>query len=189
MTSDPWAPTRSLLARAGVVLEPGLSDAEIAAAEVKFGFRFPPDLRSLLSVVLPTGPQFPAWRNLDDTGLADRWAWPFEGLAFDMMNNAYWRDAWGARPASHDAALLIARSAYDAAPKMIPIFGHRYLPDSPHAAGNPVYSIYQTDIIVYGNNLAAYFVAEFGRDPGGDRPHDVQPTHRPTTPFWSDFVE
>lgn len=57
---------------------------------------------------------------------------------------------------------------------LIPVCGHRYLPAEPCSAGNPVLSVYQMDIIVYGRDLAAYFAAEAtGRSESlvaGDRP-------------------
>jgi hypothetical protein len=37
----------------GIRFEPGLTDAEVLAAEEKYGFRFPPDLRIFLQVALP----------------------------------------------------------------------------------------------------------------------------------------
>jgi hypothetical protein len=40
--------------------------------------------------------------------------------------------------------------------KLIPIFVHRMMPDDPHLAGNPVFSVHQTDIIHYGFALADY---------------------------------
>lgn len=45
---------------------------------------------------------------------------------------------------------------------MIPIYGHRYLPAGRGTHGHPVLSIYQTDIIVYGTDLADYINNDFG---------------------------
>jgi len=46
------------------------------------------------------------------------------------------------------------------APKLIPIFGHRYLPATPSQAGNPIFSVYQSDVIHYGADLADYLDRE-----------------------------
>ncbi len=63
---------------------------------------------------------------------------------------------------------------------MIPVFSHRYLPDDPNEAGNPVFSVYQTDIIYYGADLLDYFENEFAQP---------RPAWRTITPrlirFWS----
>lgn len=57
-------------------------------------------------------------------------------------------------------ALRIASDAVRGAPVLIPVHGHRYLPAEPCEGGNPVFSIYQWDIIVYGRDLESYFEAE-----------------------------
>jgi hypothetical protein len=43
----------------------------------------------------------------------------------------------------------------------VPVFSHRYMPASACAAGNPVFSVMQTDIVSYGNTLTDYFIREF----------------------------
>src|SRR5207245_1362409 len=48
--------------------------------------------------------------------------------------------------------------------ELIPVCSQRYLPDDPPLAGNPVFSIYQTDIIIYGRNLWDYFRHEFDKE-------------------------
>jgi len=68
------------------------------------------------------------------------------------------------------------------APKLIPLISHRYLPAEPCEAGNPVFSIYQSDIIYYGANLTEYFERELvdgNRSLTGDIKH---------IRFWSEFV-
>lgn len=69
---------------------------------------------------------------------------------------------WGERPADIDAAKAVASAAVRAAPVMVPICGYRYLPAEPLEAGNPVFSIHQTDVIYYGHDLASYVEAEWG---------------------------
>lgn len=148
-------------------LEPGLKETEFAAIQRDFGVVFPPDLRQVLAAALPTGPRWPNWREAarDPRGAAaanvrDCLAWPHDGMIFDIKNNAFWDPEWGQRPSSLDAAIEIASRAVRAAPMLIPVYGHRYIPAEPCTAGNPVLSVYQMDIIVYGRDLAAYLVAE-----------------------------
>jgi hypothetical protein len=62
---------------------------------------------------------------------------------------------------------------------MIPVYSHRYLPAEPCEAGNPVFSIYQTDIIHYGYDLADYFAREFRVDAA------VAPERYIWTPPWA----
>lgn len=81
-------------------------------------------------------------------------------MCFDVEHNAFWDPEWGDRPSSLADALRIAEEAVRAAPRLIPVYGHRYLPQEPCIAGNPVFSVYQMDIIVYGSDLYYYFLAE-----------------------------
>jgi len=66
---------------------------------------------------------------------------------------------------------------------MIPVCSHRYLPAGRGTYGHPVLSIYQTDIIIYGTDLADYINQELGR-------HSISAdwTPPPMVPFWSDFL-
>jgi hypothetical protein len=142
-------------------LDAGLTDAEIRATQHRFGFIFPPDLRALLQFVLPIGKEFPDWRDGTEDQLRRRMDWPFEGIRFDVESNNYWLPAWGARPDEEDERLELMRRLVERAPRLIPICSHRYMPSDPPLAGNPVFSVYQTDIVYYGNDLADYFRREF----------------------------
>ena len=64
---------------------------------------------------------------------------------------------------------------------MIPIFVHRAIPNDPVVAGNPVFSVYQTDIILYGANLTEYLGNEF------EHRYHISPAR--TIRFWSHFVD
>ncbi len=58
--------------------------------------------------------------------------------------------------------IALAERHLRSCPTLIPIYSHRYIPEQPHTAGNPVFSVYQTDIIYYGSDLISYLVHEFG---------------------------
>jgi hypothetical protein len=149
-----------------VQFAPGLSDEEVGEVEMRFSFRFPPDLRFLLQHILPVsqgppGRSWVNWREEPEDAIRTRLDWPAEGICFDIEHNGFWMDEWGPRPANLEEAFLIARQEVEQAPTLIPIYAHRYLPDDPSLAGNPVFSVWQTDIIHYGFDLASYFAAEF----------------------------
>jgi hypothetical protein len=63
-----------LLETRGVVFAPGLSVAELSAAEERVGCRFPHDLCWFLRTALPTRGSWPNWRDLDSPFIADRLA-------------------------------------------------------------------------------------------------------------------
>ena len=181
--SHAWQDIVESLEERGLDFEAGLSDQEIAEVERRYGFSFPLDLRSLLQTALPASARFPNWRSDPTSDLEQRLAWPAEGIAFDVENNQFWLTAWGPRPSDLAEALALARAKVAEAPTLIPVYSHRFLPDEPPEAGNPVFSVYQTDIIYYGADLVSYLEAEFEIETNGS------PVSTPRTiRFWSDLV-
>ncbi len=149
-----------------VQVAPGLSDEEVIEIQERFGFHFPPDLRFLLQHFLPVEQATPRrpwvnWREEPEEAIRKRLEWPAEGICFDIVHSGFWIDEWGPRPTDLEEAFLIARQEVEKAPTLSPIYAHRYLPDEPSLAGNPVFSVWQTDMIHYGFDLATYFTAEF----------------------------
>ncbi|MGL4612216.1 MAG: SMI1/KNR4 family protein [Trueperaceae bacterium] len=134
-------------ARRNIHYDTGLSSAEIKRVEEAFHFIFPTDLKEFLQTLLPKGDKFPDWRDLESKELKSMLEWPSESICLDVEQNNFWLDAWGKKPENLADALEVARTAISNAPKLIPIYGHRYLPSPPTDAGNPVLSVYQTDII------------------------------------------
>jgi len=157
----------------------GYSASELEQAQERFGLRFPPDLVVLLRERRPlqghdwTGPEEPIRRRL---------SWPLEGLLF-AVEDGFWRSEWGERPPRPSTRADVVRALVAAAPPLIPLFSHRYLPAEPHEAGNPVLSVYGSDIIYYGRDLEDYFAHEFG---GATGPV-TGPVRR--IRFWSDIVD
>ena len=86
---------------------------------------------------------------------------PIEEILLDVEHNEFWLAEWGKRPEDLPDALRIASKKIREAPKLIPILGSRYMPELPHEAGNPVFSVHQADIIYYGFDLEDYLRHEF----------------------------
>jgi hypothetical protein len=61
------------------------------------------------------------------------------------------------------------------APKLIPIYSHRFIPEEPSEAGNPIFSVYQMDIIYYGFDLDDYLRHEFDLPGRKEWPAQVRP--------------
>ena len=179
------------LARTGQCdVGPGLTDDEFAHIEQDYGFEFADDHRAFLAAGLPLNSPapgrdspWPNWRGADPDDLRERLDWPVEGALFDVQHNALWHPSWGQRPADTGQAVKTARQHLGRAPKMIPVYEHRYLPAGWGTYGHPVLSIYQTDIIVYGTDLADYINQEFGQ-----RFISADWTPPLMVPFWSDFL-
>lgn len=176
------------LARWGrVEIAPPLTDAEFAQVEGEFGFEFADDHRAFLAAGLPIGEGWPNWRDGDVDDLRETLRRPVDGVLFDVAHNAFWDQSWSERPTDSGAALEVAREELGKVPRMVPVYGHRYLPSGRGTFGHPVLSMHQTDIICYGADLVDYVFQEFGVGPGMERT-DPRWRPRPTVAFWSDFV-
>lgn len=179
---------------------PGLSRAELDRIERDYGFEFADDHRAFLSAGLPFNPAprvsvegvyyawekpWPDWRNGDPVQLRERIAWPVQSMLFDVEHDALWHPSWGQRPADISEAVASARAHLDQAPKLVPVYAHRYLPAGHGTCCHPVLSVWQSDIIVYGTDLDNYIQHEFG--PSGQRLSSDWKQH-PLVPFWSDYL-
>ncbi len=191
---------------------PGLSDDEISALERTWNILFPPDYRLFLQLLHAVGAEPPAGSRsrkgpvpvrkskivynwlLDTEDLRGMFAWPFDGLAFDLEYNDLWLPEWGERPPTADARRKRLREAISSAPKLIPITGHRYLLAEPLQAGNPVLSVYQSDIIIYGADLRSFLLIEFANLLSIDRESTVQDDMNAAPrlvdiPFWGEVAQ
>ncbi|BCJ55157.1 hypothetical protein Asp14428_66320 [Actinoplanes sp. NBRC 14428] len=160
--TDEGSPAALLASYARFLIRPGLSGAELDAVEKEFGFSFADDHRAFLAAGLPTGRGWPDWRDGDRDQLREKLALPVEGVLFDVLENDFWYEGWGPRPAAPGTALAVARGFLVTAPRLIPVYSHRYLPAGRGGSGHPVLSVMQTDVILYGADLADYLRREFG---------------------------
>jgi hypothetical protein len=175
----------------------GLSNAEVSEIEQAGSFQFPPDLRAFLQIGVPIGRRegflkrlqidegFPKWREDPAAIIAHSREWVLNAFLDDIEDNDFWLDEWGARPPNIDDALAIAEPHVAAAPLLIPVFAHRFLPAEPNLPGNPVFSVWQAvDTIYMGDNLQNYLRNEFLPDEGDlGTPEDYREIR-----FWSRIV-
>jgi hypothetical protein len=97
-----------------------MSEQELDQVEERWGFRFTPEHRTLLGAGLPTGSRsWPDWRDGDAEDLAERLAWPIDGVLFDVEHNGFWHPEWDPRPAGTQDALEVARTYLAKAPVMM----------------------------------------------------------------------
>jgi hypothetical protein len=157
----------------------GYTQTELDSAQQKFGLVFPPDLVALLRDRRPSDGH--VWTN--EVAIKRALEWPFEGLLSSVERGFIWRPEWGEKPANPNARREVSQPFISRAPKLIPLIGHRYLPEEPNEAGSPVFSVFYSDVIYYGANLADYFEREFA-----GWHHRPWPTEIKHIPFWSDLV-
>lgn len=123
------------LRSSGVPVAAGLTDAEFAALESALGFRFPPDLRAILSAGLPAGPAFPNWRT----------------------NSLHHLAALLRLPAAVLRHLAGCQEALARAPVLVPVYGRCYIAAEPGEAGNPVFVVGAGGVRYAGFDLAGFF--------------------------------
>ena len=133
------------------------------------------------------------WRDDSEATIRDWLDRPVDGICFDIEHSGFWRSDWGPRPLKLQDALQLARTKIAEAPKLIPINPGRYIPDEPHATGNPIFSVMQTDIIHYGYDLTSFFMNQWSdKSFSMDRLVRLLPDWTAKSPrpirFWDDFV-
>ncbi|CAK9224942.1 unnamed protein product, partial [Sphagnum troendelagicum] len=148
------------LKRAQVPIAEGLSDGEFDRIEATFALTFPPDLKGILQEGLPVGAAFPNWRTGNFEQLRTRIDLPCAGLLHEVALGRFWWKTWGRRPAETQHAVQIASAALRAAPILIPMCGHCYIPCSPNQAGNPIFFVYQKEVVYCGYDVADFFDRE-----------------------------
>lgn len=178
------------LHKKGVQFDKGLTNSEILEIEHTFEITFPPDLKVFLQNGLPISDGFVNWRlglksKKEFDTIESRLDWPWEGMLFDIEHNFFWLESWGTKPKSHNERIQIARKHFETYPKLIPIYSHRFIPESSYESGNPIFSVYQMDIIYYGANLEDYFIEEFKLN----NLKNIDKKSYKKIEFWTDIVE
>ncbi len=191
----------------------GYSEEEITIFQKDWNLEFPPDYVHFLKALgAPNHARSCVrWRDgervqldvpsiynwlTDSEHIADAKRRVRDGLLFDIDHSGLWFDSWGERPLSANERRDIMVALIDNAPPLIPITGHRFLLGAPVQTGNPVLSIHQSDIIVYGTDLKRFLLSEL---------HsllnlDLDDAQRNSTanydaklianiPFWGEFIE
>jgi hypothetical protein len=188
----------------------GFSDDEINSFEQIWRIKFPPDYRQFLrllgapdrpvysaryendSQLVPgEAPSFYNWR-IEGEAIKRAMAWPLEGLIFDLEHNDLWLDSWGVRPNDAGDRQQRLSDLVREAPVLIPICDHRYLLGTPIQAGNPVLSVHQSDIILYGSNLRNYLILELSSLLGFNHQDTwrkaVEGVSIESIPFWGEIM-
>jgi hypothetical protein len=206
-------PARGTLWCAHTRWSPGLSEEEIASCEARYGVRFPEAYRAMLRVMGGAGPTQRVG-YFDDSavplvkrspgvldpradeaeilaridGLAER-LWPDVA---DASGSGYtWPETFGADPGERASRLAAIRRWLDEAPRVWPLFLHRYLVLDARSESPPVLSIWHcNDTIVYGETLEDYLVHELSLDARLAPPRAPRETVDPTSiSHWGALLE
>ncbi len=171
------------LREAGAVLTPGLTAEELEALQEQWGIEFSADHAEFLRLAVPLGEGWVDWRGPTEP-VAHLLREPSVGLLYDVEHNQFWPASWGERPGDTAAALRLASGRLAGWPRLLPLYGHRYLPPGPLASPSPVFSVVQSDVTYFGFDLVEWVQREFFGVP--------LPTGRelrPSVPHWTQLAE
>ena len=186
-TLDKYSDIVLKLKEKGVIFDYGMSTKEIIEVEKFYNISFPIELKQLYSFGLPVSKGFYNWRDMgvENTqfikGVLEM---PINGLQSDLESEDFWCANWGVQPDDIEDAQNILLKHYYNAPKLVPIYSHRYMPFIPENTDIPVFSIMQSDIIYYGTDLISYLEIEFGFR----QYKDIIQADFQHVDFWSDLL-
>jgi hypothetical protein len=156
---------------------PPLADEEVQRIEAQFEICFPPDYRLFYRMLHATDrPRvkleppseyssglFYDWQHAPSL-VQGAYKHILGTLAFSVVHSPHaWNGAWGEFPNTQEEARGRLQPHIRAAPRLIPLYLHRFLLAEPCEAGNPVLSIWGADMIIYAPDLRTYLLREFGR--------------------------
>jgi hypothetical protein len=180
----------------------GMTDTQISDAEARFGLVFPPDYRMFLSVLHTPDPpmvgaffrgsalfpaegrQMPDWTG-DPESIEAAIEWPLRGL-LASIEDVGWHATWGPRPNDPKEREARVRTLAGGGPQLIPVFGHRYLAGPPDRTGNPILSVYGSDVIILAAELGSWLPSELGI-----AQHPLSSANLESgagIPFWGDVI-
>ena len=155
----------------------GLTEEEIDRIEEKYQVKFTVEHRAFLNILHTIDKKEPRehydendkliyvyksfFHNwlIDDDELEYRLRWSYETILDDLLNQSWW-NFLGKEPQSNEGKKIIFTEQFQVAPKLIPIYGHRFVISEPQNVDNPVLSVYGSDIIIYGWNMRHYLLSE-----------------------------
>ena len=173
-----------ILREKGVTLDEGLSLEELQFIESFYEIKFPQSLQSFLMLKVPISHGFYNWRDMNKDNveyIKKIINFPYEEI-FNRADEVYWNDNWGVEP-DKDGYLYMVREKLRNAPKLVPVYSHRYMPITPEI-NPPVLSIHGVDVIFYGMDLEDYIDIEFGNK----KQTSIQFDKLPFIDFWSDIM-
>ncbi|MDD8048716.1 MAG: SMI1/KNR4 family protein [Thomasclavelia sp.] len=174
-----------LLKKNNVTFEKGLSADEILQIEKQYDISFPTSLRKFLMTELPVSKGFYNWRNFDIENIKyikNMIKQPIQYIN-DMPQEIYWCEDWGKEPENLESFKDEVKKRLAKAPKLIPIYSHRYMPMLDNE-NPPIISVHGGDVIYMGKDLYDYFMVEYG----SKKQTEISFSSIKSIPFWSDIM-
>ncbi len=177
--------TLELLKHKNIVLEDGLSDEEFKHIKSIYNIEFPTPLKDFYENILPVSKGFYNWRDFNEKNvefIKKCMEFPIKNIC-NMTNEVDWCDEWGIEPEDEKVRDEEIKNKALNAPKLIPIYSHRYMPLGKFD-GYPILSICGVDIIYYGKDIDDYMRIEFG----DKKQYELDCKFIQKIPFWTDLM-
>ncbi|MBQ8512312.1 MAG: hypothetical protein IJ497_06835 [Clostridia bacterium] len=170
-----------------IVFDKGLTTEELNGIEAFWGIHFPKSLADFFRCAFPVREKnpvvypwqtawefepFPDWRDFSEKNVNHIREWmeaPVKNLVHDMKRDGWECDNWVG---------LTPEDVADAAPKLIPVYGGRFLPMC--GWNPPVFSCAGRDVVYYGADLREYLRREWMNETPEKR-------CMPYVPVWGDI--
>ena len=146
----------------GVIFTEVLIDKEIYEIEKRYNITFPKVVKDLYQKVLPISKGFYNWRDDDVENVLNIKKIMLKPV-FEIIEDTKeinWCEKWGEELNDAGKRDNFIKSMVLEAPKLIPIYYHRYMA-AVECEKNPVFSIMGADVICYGKDLFNYLMTEF----------------------------
>ncbi|WP_024294764.1 hypothetical protein [Lacrimispora indolis] len=176
----------NIMKEKNVIFSSGINETDLSKIHQIYEIMLPKELIEFYSLALPISKGFYNWKDFSLSNIEhikSALKRPENDL-IELVDEVYWCDDWGEEPLDENEKAEVINNFLKTAPKLIPIFTHRYLPSYPDNKSNPVFSIHGTDVIYYGNDLLSYLQIEFGLKDY----NDIDYSKIPHVPFWSDLI-
>ena len=152
-----------LLKKRSVLFSQGMSLKEIEETERIYSIVFPREIKRAYMFALPISHGFYNWRERKEE-YVNHVKKVINRPLIELVEDADyidWNETWGEELYGDEKKEYIKRRM-KLAPKLIPVFSHRYA-ISGDMNESPVFSINGSDIICYGKNYLQYLEIEFGQ--------------------------
>jgi len=169
----------------GVLCSKGLDETEIKEIENCYQIHFPEELKKFYNEVLPISDGFYNWRDFSEKNIEkikEKILYPSKEI-IENIEMIDWQKKWGPLPKNSTEKYDYILKKISASQPLIPLYGHRYLANQ-FSYNNPVFSIYGSDIIYYGENLTQYFMIEFKYE----KHSTIDYNRIKKVDFWSDIL-
>ena len=169
----------------GVRFAPALSESDLSKIEQIYGIRLPGALVELYSHGVPASSAYIVWNDFSEENINKTKSIlesvRINGLLYSV-ERGFWLESWGERPCDEAERERKVRALVEAAPKVIPVWGHHLVPLIDGLEDPPVLSTAENNHIHYSVSVTDYFAYWYCRiEP--EKPCFIH------VPFWSDIIE